>query len=253
MMTERKIPMKNLYVPLSHSVANSITEMIFLRKRFHPGDRIPSEMQLAEELKVSRTSIREAVRLLIAKGMLEIRRGKGTFVTAKPGATNGLLGISLIEDQRLLVRDWFEFRLILEPESVRLATRRATPKELDAIERHERTAAAYLGDNTVFDEADTQFHIAIAKATHNQVIERLVPFLQDSVAEARRRSRYMHTATPDPVATNAIVTHREIVEHMRQGDAEGASIAMSFHIKRAMVDLELNDRNVKPPVDAALP
>lgn len=230
---------KEIYVPLSHSVANSITEMIFLRKRFLPGDRIPSEMQLAEELGVSRTSIREAVRLLIAKGMLEIRRGKGTFVTADPASTNGLLGIPLLEDQRLLVRDWFEFRLILEPESVRLATMRATAEELDCIEHHERTAAAYLGDNKVFDEADTQFHIAIAKATRNQVIERLVPFLQDSVAEARRRSRYMHTATPDPVAKNALITHREIVQYMRKGDAEGASIAMASHIKRAMVDLEL--------------
>lgn len=231
--------MKNLYVPLSHSVANTITEMIFLQKRFLPGDRIPSEVQLAKEIGVSRTSIREAVRLLIAKGVLEIQRGKGTFVTAAPDVTDGLLGISMIEDHRLLVRDWFEFRLILEPGAVRMATMQATAEELDTIEHYERLAAAHLGDNQVFDVADAQLHIAIAKATHNQVIERLVPFLQDSLAEARRRSRYMHKITPDPVAKNAVVTHRQIIHYMRLGDAEGASVAMAYHIKRAMLDLDL--------------
>lgn len=231
--------MKQLYVPLSHSVADAIAKMIFLKNRFLPGDRIPSEMELAKELKVSRTSIREAVRLLIAKGVLEIRRGKGTFVTAAPAVTDDLLNIAMVEDHRLLVRDWFEFRLILEPESARLATFRASPGELDAIEHYERLAAAHLGENEVFDEADAQLHIAIAKATHNQVIERLVPFLQDSVAEARRRSRYMHKVTPDPVAKNAVVTHREVIQYMRKGDSEGAGVAMAYHIKRAMLDLEL--------------
>lgn len=231
--------MKNAYVPLSHSAAKAIAEMIFMGKRFLPGDRIPSETELASELGVSRTSIREAVRILIAKGVLEIKRGRGTFVTAVPDATDGLLGISLADDHRLLVRDWFEFRAVLEPAAVRLATMRASPEELDAIERFEQQAADYLGDNSVFDEADTQMHTAIAKATHNRIIERLVPFLQDSVAEARRRSRYMHTASPDPVAENAVITHRQIVHFMRQGDAEGASIAMAYHIRRATIDLEL--------------
>lgn len=231
--------MKDIYVSLSHSVANTITEMIFLQKRFQPGDRIPSEVQLAKEIGVSRTSLREAVRLLIAKGVLEIQRGKGTFVTAAPDVTDGLLGISMIEDHRDLVRDWFEFRLVLEPAAVRLATARASAEEMDAIEHYEQLAAEHLGDNDIFYEADTQMHIAIAKATHNQIIERLVPFLQDSVAEAWRRSRYVHKVTPAPVATNAIVTHRQVVRYMRLGDVEGASIAMAYHIKRATLDLEL--------------
>ena len=231
--------MSDFFVPLSNTVADAIAEMIFERKRFRPGDRIPSETELAEEIKVSRTSIREAVRILIAKGVLEIKRGKGTFVTAIPDATSGLLGISAIEDHRNLVRDWFEFRGVLEPAAVRLAAMRASAEELDAIEHYERLAAKHLGDNSVFDVADAQLHIAIAKATHNQVIERLVPFLQDSVAEARRRSRYMHTMSPDPVAANAVITHRQVVEFMRKGDAESAGIAMAYHIKRAMIDLEL--------------
>lgn len=231
--------MKNSYIPLSHSAANVIAEMIFLQKRFLPGDRIPSETELAKEIGISRTSLREAVRLLIAKGVLEIRRGKGTFVTAAPSVTDGLLGISMIEDHRLLVRDWFEFRLILEPAVARLATVRASAEEMDTIEHYEQLAANHLDDSEIFDEADTRLHIAIAQATHNQVIERLVPFLQDSVAEARRRSRYMYKKTPDPVATNAIVTHRQIVRYMRLGDFEGAGVAMAYHIKRATLDLEL--------------
>ena len=74
----RKCAMSNPYVPLSNSVADAIAEMVFVRKRFRPGDRIPSEMELANEINVSRTSVREGVRILIAKGVLEIRRGTGT-------------------------------------------------------------------------------------------------------------------------------------------------------------------------------
>ncbi|MDL2313691.1 FadR family transcriptional regulator [Desulfovibrio sp. OttesenSCG-928-C14] len=236
---EKKRKDNDFYVPLSHSVANDIAEMIFRRKRFQPGDRIPSEMELAEEIKVSRTSIREAVRILIAKGVLEIQRGRGTFVTAVPDATNGLLSIASTEDHRLLVRDWFEFRGILEPAAVRLATERASKEEMDLIEHYERLSATHLGNNAVFDEADTQLHIAIAKATHNQIIERLVPFLQDSVAEARRRAKQVHRTNPDPVAANAVLTHRQVVELMRKGDGARASAAMAYHIMRATLDMEL--------------
>lgn len=231
--------MSEQYVPLSSTVAEAISEMVFKCKRFRPGDRIPSEMELAKEIKVSRTSVREAVRTLIAKGVLEIKRGRGTFVTAIPGATTELLSLSMIEDHRDLVRDWFEFRSILEPAAVRLATARASAEELDEIEHYERQAAAHLGNNDIFDNADAQLHIAIAKATHNRVIQRLVPYLQDSVAEARCRSRYIHEISPDPVAANAVITHRQIIEFMRQGDAESASITMAYHIKRATIDLDL--------------
>jgi DNA-binding FadR family transcriptional regulator len=231
--------MQELYVPLSNSVAKAITEMIFVQKRFKLGDRIPSEMELATELQVSRTSIREGVRLLIARGVLQIRRGKGTFVVASSAVKDGLLSISLVENQRLLVRDWFEFRLILEPQSVMLATERATPKEFEAIEHFEQLGSSHIADREIFYDSDTKLHIAIARATHNQVIKRLVPFLQDSVAEARRRTQYIPPGKPDIVAENAAVSHSEIVRFMRMGDAEGAGIAMRYHIKRAKVDLEL--------------
>jgi DNA-binding FadR family transcriptional regulator len=227
------------YVPRSHHAAEAICAMIFTKNQFQAGERIPSESELASAIGVSRTSIREAVRLLIARGVLEIRRGRGTFVTAAPDATNGLLSISMVEDHRNLVRDWFEFRSILEPAAVKIATKRASARDLDAIEHYEQQAATHLGNNEIFDAADAQMHTAIAKATHNQVIERLVPFLLDSVAEARRRSRYMHQTNPDPVAANAVVTHRQIVEFMRKGDAENAGIAMAYHITRAAIDLEL--------------
>ncbi|MDR1242763.1 MAG: FCD domain-containing protein [Deltaproteobacteria bacterium] len=227
------------YVPRSHHAAEAICEMIFTKNRFQAGERIPSEPELAGAIGVSRTSIREAVRLLIARGVLEIKRGRGTFVTAAPDAANGLLTIAMIEDHRNLVRDWFEFRSILEPAAAKIATMRASAQDLDAIEHYERRAADNLGNNEVFDVADAQMHTAIAKATHNQVIERLVPFLVDSVAEARRRSRYIHRVNPDPVAAHAVITHRQVIELMRKGDAESASVAMAYHIKRAVIDLEL--------------
>ncbi len=229
--------MKGLFIPLSKDIANRISEMILLEKKYLPNSKLPNEHELAEMLGVSRTSIREAIKILTASNIIIVKRGRGTFVTASPGYANDPLGLSLLDDKRKLVRHWFEMRLFIEPQSVRLAVQRATEDEIDEIESFERQEADLIKNGVDFIVPDQKFHAAIAKATHNDVIERLIPAIQYSVAEAVSAAKYgqsLHLANE-----NAIRYHREIVKYLRARDGDGASIAMMYHIKRGLSDLDL--------------
>jgi DNA-binding FadR family transcriptional regulator len=172
--------MANEFIPISNSIANQISDMIFLQKKYKPKDKLPNEHQLAEELGVSRTTIREAVKILVANGVLAIERGRGTFVTDRPDSQNDPLGISYIEDKMKLIRNWFELRLILEPANVRLVVERASDEEIKEIVAWERRDAELMktGDPYEYAEADQRFHAAIAKATHNNVIELMLPSIK---------------------------------------------------------------------------
>lgn len=100
---------------LSEKIAEQILEMITIEKRFLPGDKLPNENNLSEELGVSRTTLREAVRFLVAHNVLEIRRGKGTFVTHNENLSKDF-GFGELDNMILKLKDLFEIRLIFEPQ-----------------------------------------------------------------------------------------------------------------------------------------
>ena len=108
---------------LSQNTAENIRSMITIEKRFAPGDRLPNEQDLADELHVSRTTLREAVKILAAYRVLEIRRGIGTFVTEE--ALNETQDFEQLADVKANAKDLYEMRLIFEPEAAALAARPA--------------------------------------------------------------------------------------------------------------------------------
>ena len=116
---------------LSQSVADSILSMITIEKRFAAGDKLPNEIELSEELNVSRTTLREAVRILVAYQILEIRRGKGTYVTKK--AFEQPQDLEQLSAVRVNAGDLYEMRLIFEPEAAYLAAVRGTDAEIKRI------------------------------------------------------------------------------------------------------------------------
>jgi GntR family transcriptional repressor for pyruvate dehydrogenase complex len=191
---------------------------------------------LAEELGVSRTTIREAVKMLVANDVLTIQRGRGTFVTANPDKRNDPFGISYLKDKKNLVLNWFEMRLILEPASVRLVAERASDEEIKEIVRYERETAQLIKEGKPYLEADKKFHSAIAKATHNKVIELMLPAIEAAVRDAIITAAYV--GTDKLSAENALVNHRLIAGFLEKRDADGAALAMYCHIKRGITDLE---------------
>ena len=109
---------------LSQSVADSILSMITIEKRFSVGDKLPNEIELSEELNVSRTTLREAIRILVAYNILEIKRGKGTYVTEK--VLEQPQDLEQLSTVKVNAKDLYEMRLIFEPEAAYLAAVRGT-------------------------------------------------------------------------------------------------------------------------------
>lgn len=120
--------------PLSEQIALQLRGMIFDQHRFQPGDRLPDERSLAIEMGVSRTSLREAIKILVAGGVLVIRRGVGTFVSETPGKVEDPFGFAYAEDKKQLLSDWYQCRLIIESEAMELVAKNAADEELEGLE-----------------------------------------------------------------------------------------------------------------------
>lgn len=209
--------------PLSERVADDIQEMIISQK-YLVGERLSNEFELAEELKVGRNTIREAIKLLASKNIVEIRRGKGTFVSERPGLIDDPLGLSFLSNQAFLSADLLEVRQIIEPAIAKLAARNRTSENIEemlasclAVEE-----AIALGKNHT--EEDMLFHTAIAKGTQNQVIPNLIPIIHSSI------SAFIEE-TNNVLKQETITTHREILAAIKSGSEEQAEEAMKEHLR----------------------
>ena len=185
-----------------------------------------NENELSETLGVSRTTLREAISFLAAQGVLEIRRGKGTFVVESlPAEGLDLTALAGVRS-RVRAKDLFEMRLIFEPATVALACQRASDEELRQIEkkarRMEETAAAG-GD---WPLADQEFHWAIIKASHNEYMRRLYPIINSAVNEILQISQ-----NRQQMQDIALRDNRMILEFLLRRDEAGARYAMSIHMK----------------------
>ena len=117
-------------ISLPQQIADDIKDMIVEKKKFQIGDKLPNENILSKELNVSRTTLREAIRILVAQNLLEIKRGKGTFVINDKTDNYNLNNIAnTLSD----LKDLLELRLIIEPMAVYYATKRASDKEIERI------------------------------------------------------------------------------------------------------------------------
>ena len=215
---------------LSQSIADTILSMITIEKRFKAGDKLPNENELSAELNVSRTTLREAIRILVAYNILEIQRGKGTFVTQTASRQEPDLG--QLSDIKVNAKDLYEMRLIFEPEAAYLAAIRGTDAEIKRIlefgERIEQEIKA--GQDRTDNEHS--FHKAIAQATHNEFMNQLMPILYQAIAKGVTLSAMSHKAVSDTVGD-----HRMIMDFLEQRNAEGAKNAMRIHIMHAIREL----------------
>ena len=218
---------------LSEQTSDRLYEMIVDEQRYAPGSKLPNENELSEALKVSRTTLREAISFLVAQGVLEIRRGKGTFVSEDlPAAGLDLTSLAGLRS-RVRAKDLFEMRLIFEPETVALACRRASDEELEGIRKKAlrvETTAAQGGDWAL---ADQEFHLALIKASHNEYMRRLYPIINSAVNEIMQisQSRKM-------MQDIALQDNRLILEFLLARDSDGASYAMSIHMKHLIQTLD---------------
>ena len=217
---------------LSQSVADTILYMITIEKRFSAGDKLPNELDLSEELNVSRTTLREAIRILAAYDILEIQRGKGTFVTEN--ALKQPQDFAPLSSIKVNAKDLYEMRLIFEPEAAYFAALRGTDAEIKRIlDYGSKIEDEILGHK---DRTDNEhaFHKAIAQATHNEFMNKLMPILYQAISKGVVLSLQSDRAIQDTVTD-----HRMIMEFLEQRNAEGARNAMKIHIMHAMKELDI--------------
>ena len=214
---------------LAERTADDILSMLNIEKRFAAGDRLPSENELASELGVSRTTLREAVRLLAAHQVLVTERGRGTFVRQDFHPSDAKLTLESMTPEIMDVRDLFEMRLIFEPEAAFYAAQRATDAELERIRHYAELEEGIIERGEDSAEIEMAFHNSIATATHNSFIGELVPLIYRSIERALRLSGTF----PDIIA-NVVEDNRMLIEFLSRRNAEGAISAMRIHIIHAM-------------------
>ncbi|MDD5931267.1 MAG: FCD domain-containing protein [Oscillospiraceae bacterium] len=216
---------------LSEQAASQITDMILVEKRFQSGDKLPNEMELAQALGISRVTLREAIRILCTRGIVQIQRGRGTFVTASTSTD-----LSPLEHIAMSNRDLLEIRMMAEPPAAYYAAKRASKEE----KQHIRELSEKIEEAITVKKANIQerlkleqdFHNAIASASHNQFMIRLMPIINESI--------YNDVTHFDESITYSLQDHREIVRLIETGNAEGARAAMKMHIVHVYMILNLS-------------
>lgn len=217
---------------LSQSIADSILSMITIEKRFSVGDKLPNEIELSEELNVSRTTLREAIKILVAYNILEIKRGKGTYVTDK--VLEQPQDLEQLSSIKVNVKDLYEMRLIFEPEAAYLAAVRGTDAEIKRILDYGKRIEDEIrnGKNRTKDEHS--FHKAIAQATHNEFMNKLMPILYQAISKG-----VVLSAQSEKAINNTLSDHRMIMEFLEQRNGEGAKNAMRIHIMHAIKEFNI--------------
>lgn len=203
-----------------HEMARLVTEGLL-----KPGDRLPSESELAERFGVGRSSLREAMRALQLLGIVEVIQGKGTFLRQTymlPLATDWvrLSGMGLISQV-------MEARQIIEVAIAQLAAERATEEDIAAMRTAIRQAEEAHGDPVRCGEASVNFHQALAEATHNEVLALMYKTVRDLYLETARQTQ----VTPAN-AEDRLHDHRRILECVEQQNPEMASKLMAEHIEK---------------------
>ncbi len=201
------------------------------------GDQLPAERELAEQFAVSRTAVREAIKALREKGLVEIRLGRGTFVTSgAAGAVRRSLGLLLKTENGFVNLE--EVREILEPEIAALAATRISEEYITAMTEAVETMDTALDNVEIFVEADLDFHLALAEATQNPIIPSLMDSIIDLLREQRKR-----TGNVEGGLARGQYHHKKILEAVIQHDPQAARKAMQDHLQQVREDTYASAKN----------
>jgi GntR family transcriptional repressor for pyruvate dehydrogenase complex len=205
-------------------VAKQIERLIL--KKLKPGDKLPAERELAELLRVSRSSVRDAIRGLELKGLVEPRQGAGTIVRETSSEAIPDPFTNALKRRRELVSELLDFRKMLEPP---LAARAATHASADQISEMEEILQRQAEKQSQGDAAvaeDAEFHYSIALASDNSVVLKVIDTLMDLLRDTRERSLQLE-GRPQ----RSLAGHRRILAAIKRHDAEAAKAAMRRHIE----------------------
>jgi GntR family transcriptional regulator, transcriptional repressor for pyruvate dehydrogenase complex len=224
------------------AVADDLAELILTQ--LAPGASLPSEAELAERYRVSRLTIREAVKLLAGRGLLELARGRRAVVREPDGAAFADFLTAMLRNDSKGLFDLVEVRLSLEVQSATLAAKRASRAGIAAIENalsgmRDSLDAAAAGDPDAdqrFHDFDVGFHEAVALASGNRVLGYLFEAMAAPLRQGIQISRRGH-ASRGHTLSDTVDAHQRILDTIRAGNGRAAGEAMRLHLKDTERDI----------------
>jgi GntR family transcriptional regulator, transcriptional repressor for pyruvate dehydrogenase complex len=226
-----------LYEQIVQQIEDSV-----LKGRLKPGDQLPAERELAQQLGVSRTAVREAVKALREKGLVEAYSGRGTFITdGTSHAARQSFDLMVKIGQQESSTHLADLRLILEPGIAALAAQRIEEEHLAAMREAVAVMERSLKDPAAYIEADLDFHLALAEAVANPLILSLI----DSIVGLLREQR-IRIFNVEGGPQHGQVFHKRILEAMEQRNPAMARSAMSEHLEQVRQDSQVTESRKSP-------
>ena len=207
-------------------LAEQVQEQIFqyiLKTPVALGDRLPNEFELGEKFGVGRSTVREAVKLLVSRGILEVRRGSGTYVVSTTPVDMDPLGLGAVEDKMALALDLVNVRMILEPGIAEMAALHATSEDVKRLRQLCGIIEDKIENGENYIEEDIAFHTGVARCPGNKVVEQLVPLIDTAVM-------MFVNVTHRRLTEETIMTHRAVTDAIEEKDPMGAKSAMMMHM-----------------------
>jgi GntR family transcriptional repressor for pyruvate dehydrogenase complex len=199
------------------------------------GEKLPNENELSSDLGVSRTTLREAIRILVSDGLLNVYRGRGTYVADE---IDRVTDLGIFQEKKVRLRDLYEARLIFEPEAAALACTRASDEEISNILELGRR----LQDQFELDSASSRviecekaFHDAIISAAHNSVFDSFIPMINQTIEKTFELEYKWELVAEGAHSDNVL-----IMEFLQKRDSVALRSIMTIHLRRAVMTEQLD-------------
>lgn len=207
---------------LSINTSEKILDYI-IKNNLKPLDKLPNEYELMDLFNVGRNTIRESLKILSSRNIIDIKQGSGTYVSEKVGISDDPLGFLLISDKDKLIKDIFEFRSIIEPEIAEMAALNATEDDINELESILSEMSTKIEKKEDFLIPDQNFHIKLAQISNNLIIENLIPVLSAGMkifSEEVFETEYKQT----------LKSHKELFNAIKSNNPRAARETMTFHL-----------------------
>ncbi|MDD2428861.1 MAG: FadR/GntR family transcriptional regulator [Eubacteriales bacterium] len=225
--------MENRVQRLPEIVAKKIRSII-IEHSLSEGERLPSETELTNHFNVSRSTLREAVKILEAENVVVIKQGRGTYTAKKTGMISDPLGLSFA-DRDTLLPNLLEARKLMEPAIAFLAAQRRTAENLKQMQASIRDMELANQKGEDYTRYDYRFHCILAECTQNDVLNRILPLICDSI-----NAGYMRTARVKGSYEKANYWHRKIYGAVLQQKPVEAEQAVLEHLSQTLMDVRHN-------------
>ncbi len=206
---------------------------IIKEENLQPGDKLYSEKELVSKLEVSRSSIREALRMLEVSGVVKVYQGKGVFISDPEEQTYPVK--QWVVENADALKEHFEVRLLIEPHAAALACRCAESRDLEALRKAYASFVEKVQAGNVIKaiSCDSAFHLAVARATKNRTLAVLMKTMDQTLNEGW----YASLHAPGRLFSS-IEEHRRLLQAILDRDQESAAKAMEDHLKNALKDIQ---------------